>query len=91
MAKIPVIIPGKLSQRRNPVGKVTGWKLQHWKDGRNQTRYIPTSLVPRVVEGTEGHQRFLELADAYAQRRGEEALAQAGDPVADSKKKPTRP
>ena len=91
MAKIPLIIPGKLSQRRNTAGKVSGWKLQHWKDGHNQTRYIPASLVPRVVAGTAGYREFLALTDAYAHRRGEEALAEPDEAAASSKKKPTRP
>lgn len=91
MAKIPIIIPGKLSQRRNTAGKVTGWKLQHWQDGRNQTHYIAASLAPQVVAGTEGYQRFRELADAYARQRGEEALRHAEETADSGKKKPTRP
>ena len=39
MAKIPVIVPGKLGQRRNTNGKITGWKLQRWHKGRNDHFY----------------------------------------------------
>ena len=74
MGSIPVIVPGKLCERHGEGGKVTGWKLQRWHNGHNETRYIPAELVARVQEGTEGHQRFMNLAREYAEVRGEEAL-----------------
>jgi hypothetical protein len=89
MAAIPIIIPGTLSQRKDSSGKINGWKLQRWHQGRNLTRYIPAEQVPTVREGTAGHQRFMELAQHYAQVKGQEALRMLNAP-ADSKKKPTR-
>jgi hypothetical protein len=89
MAKIPVIIPGKLCPRRGAGGKTNGWKLQRWHNGHNQTRYIPTELVVKVKEGTAGHQRFMSLAQEYVEIRGQEAM-RAIRSVPDSKKKPMR-
>jgi hypothetical protein len=86
MEKIPVIVPGKVSERREAGGKVTGWKLQRWHDGRNQTRHVPTELLDRVRAGTMGHQRFVALADEFVERRCQEVLGEA-DSAASSKKK----
>lgn len=88
VGKIPVIVPGKLGQRHDARGKVTGWKLQRWHEGRNETRHIPATLVEQVKAGTEGHRRYMKLVDEYAQLRGHEALRAVGE-AADSKKKPT--
>jgi hypothetical protein len=87
MGKIPIIVPGKLGQRRDANGKITGWKLQRWHKGRNETRYVPAALVERVAEGTKGHRRFMALTDEYAHLRGQEALANVSD-ADGSKKKP---
>ena len=89
MVAIPIIIPGTLSERKDPKGKINGWKLQCWHQGRNLTRYIPADQVQTVREGTAGHQRFMDLAQQYAQVKGQEALRMMNAP-ADSKKKPTR-
>jgi hypothetical protein len=83
MGQIPVIVPGKLSERRSG-GKVTGYKLQRWRAGRNQTRYVPAEKVETVRRGTQGYAEFLDLAEQYVQRRAQEAF----EGVADSKKKP---
>ena len=86
---IPVIVPGKVCERREAGGKITGWKLQRWHDGHNETRHIPAPLLDRVREGTEGHQRFMALANEFADLRGREVL---GAPNATpSKKRPMRP
>ena len=90
MGQIPTIVPGKLSERHGAGGKRTGWKLQRWHAGRNETRHIPAELVERVQAGTVGHRRFLALADEYAELRGREVLG-ATAPTAALKKKPTRP
>ena len=89
MARIPVIIPGTLSERRDSKGKVNGWKLQRWHKGHNETRYIPAEQVERVREGTAGHEQFMALAQEYVEAEGQEALRDLNTP-ADSKKKPMR-
>jgi len=86
MGQIPVIIQGKLSERRQG-GRVTGVKLQRWRNGRNETRHVPAGLVEIVREGTRGHARFMALAREYVETREAEAW-RAG---ADGKKKSTRP
>lgn len=83
MGQIPVIVQGKVSERRSG-GKVTGFKLQRWRDGRNETRHIPAGLVETVRKGTEGYAQFMELAQEYVEIREADAL-ETGD---SSKKKP---
>jgi hypothetical protein len=90
MENLPVIVPGKVCERREAGGKITGWKLQRWHCGHNETRHIPAPLLERVREGTEGHQRFMALADEFADLRGQEVLG-TPDTVGTSKKKPMRP
>lgn len=85
MGQIPVIVQGKVSERRSG-GKVTGCKLQRWRKGRNETRHIPAAQVETVRQGTEGYNQFLELAQEYVEEREAEALR----PEPGSKKKPTR-
>jgi hypothetical protein len=85
MGQIPVIVQGKVSERRSG-GKVTGCKLQRWRQGRNQTRHIPAALVETVRQGTAGYARFLELAQEYVEVREADALRGSSD----SKKKPMR-
>lgn len=86
MEQIPVIVQGKLSERQSG-GKVTGFKLQRWRQGRNQTRHIPAPLVETVRQGTDGYEQFLRLAEQYVEVREDEALRAP----ACSKKKPTKP
>jgi len=90
MENLPVIVPGKLCERREASGKITGWKLQRWHDGHNETRHIPAPMLDRVREGTDGHKRFMALADEFAALRGQEVLG-APDTAGSSKKKPMRP
>ena len=73
MGQIPVIVQGKVSERRNG-GKVTGCKLQRWRHGRNETRHVPAPLVETVRRGTEGYAQFMELAQAYVEVREADAL-----------------
>jgi hypothetical protein len=86
MEQIPVIVQGKLSERKAG-GKTTGFKLQRWRHGRNQTRHIPAPLVETVRQGTDGYEQFLRLVQQYVEVREEEALRAP----ASGKKKPTKP
>lgn len=88
--KIPVIVPGKVSARREAGGKVTGWKLQRWHNGHNETRHIPAALVERVKEGNQGQQRLMQLASEYSELRAQEVLGKPAVASA-SKKRPTTP
>jgi hypothetical protein len=89
MESIPVIVPGKVSARRERGGKITGWKLQRWHDGHNRTQHIPTALLERVREGTVGYQRFEALADEFTELRCRKVFGQA-DSAENSKKKRMR-
>jgi hypothetical protein len=89
MARIQRIIPGRLSERRDSRGKINGWKLQRWHNGRNDTRYIPAGYVEQVRAGTTGHREFMALAQQYVEAKGQEALRALNTPP-DSKKKPTK-
>jgi len=90
MESIPVIVPGKVCARREPGGKITGWKLQRWHDGHNETRHIPAALVECVKAGTQGHQRLMDLADEFAELRAQEVLGKPNEASA-LKKRPTTP
>lgn len=85
MGQIPVIVQGKLSERRAG-SKVTGYKLQRWRRGRNQTRHIAAELVDTVRQGTEGYEQFMNLAQQYVEEREADALQNP----AHGKKKPTK-
>jgi hypothetical protein len=86
IANIPVLIEGKLCARRNTEGQTTGHKLQRWRDGKNQTRYVPENQLELVRKGTDGFQRFSALSKEYVARCEQEAL----HPADEAKKKPTR-
>src|SRR5574344_292963 len=75
MGRIPLIVQGKVSERRSG-GKVTGVKLQRWRDGRNETRHVPAELEETVREGTRGYERFMGLARQYVEAREAEALGE---------------
>jgi hypothetical protein len=87
MESIPVIVPGKVSARRERGGKITGWKLQRWHGGRNQTQHIPAAILDRVREGTVGYQHFEALADEFAELRCREVLGQAASAESPKKKR----
>ena len=87
MGTLPVIVPGRVCERRQADGKITGWKLQRWHEGHNETRHIPTPMLDRVRQGTDGYKRFMTLADEFAELRGREVLG-TPDTASDSKKSP---
>lgn len=85
MGQIPVIVQGKVSERKAG-GKVTGYKLQRWRNGCNQTRHVPAGLVDAVREGTNGYKQFIELVDRYVAAREADVF----ESPTSSKKKPTK-
>src|SRR5690242_20007864 len=42
-------------------------KLQHWENGKNQTRYIPAEEVPAIQAALEGYALYEQLTEQYAQ------------------------
>ena len=41
-------------------------KLQHWQDGKNQTRYVPAEELPAVQSALEGYSQYQRLTGQYA-------------------------
>jgi hypothetical protein len=58
-------------------------KLQHWQNGKNQTRYVPAEEVPAVQAALAGYARFEQLTEEYAQR----VIGETGQNLAGWKKK----
>ena len=83
---LPAVVEGKLAERRNTSGKVTGHKLQRWRNDKNQTLHIPADRVEQVRQGTEGFRHMSELVDEYVLCREQEVLG----PEQGSKKKPAK-
>ncbi len=79
------VVEGKLSERKSR-GKVSGIKLQRFRNGKNQTIHIPSALVDLVQEGTENYQKMKSLFRELV-LIGEETVF--GDKQDVSKKKPT--
>jgi hypothetical protein len=70
--------------RQGPNGPY--YNLNSWENGTNQCRYIPQDKVPEVQQAIEGHQKFQQLTEQYAQGVVEQTRAQLGIGV--KKKKP---
>jgi hypothetical protein len=49
---------------------------QCYEEGRNVSRYVPSSQVSEIREAIEGYHRFQELAQQYAQLVVEKTRAQ---------------
>jgi hypothetical protein len=90
IAQIQLMERGKLStysfpDRSGDAGPY--YKLQHWEEGKNRTRYIPPEQVPLLEQALAGQAKFQELTEQYAQLVIAETRAQL---AAGSKKKTSR-
>lgn len=65
MNSITLMERGKLSAQQAPGGGTAFHKLQHWRNGKNHTRYIPAEQVPAVEQALAGHQEFQALAEEF--------------------------
>lgn len=70
IAAIPTMERGKLctyefKERRGVSGPY--YKLQHWQEGKNKTRYVSAQEVPQLQEALEGYEQFLRLTQQYAE------------------------
>jgi hypothetical protein len=77
---------GKLSAysfRERPGAGGPYHKLQHWENGKNQTRYIPAQEVPAIQAALEGYARYEQLTEQYAQL----VIGETRQNLAGSKKK----
>jgi len=71
MSAIENVVIGTLTEKRykSAVGEETVYyQLQQWKEGRNETVYVPRDKVEFIKSGIEGHKRlevlFHELAES---------------------------
>jgi hypothetical protein len=91
MAEIDSMERGTLSEefRERPDGAGGAvrlgpyFKYQVWEEGANRSRRVPPEEVPQLREDLENHQRFNQLAEAFAettiaQTRAKRAQAKAG-------------
>ncbi len=42
------------------------YKLQHWENGKNQTRYVTPEELPAVQSALEGYAQYQRLTEQYA-------------------------
>jgi hypothetical protein len=85
IAAIPTMERGKLSTYI-PKGRSADagpyHKLQHWENGKNQTRHVSAEELPQVQAALAGYDKFAELTGQYADIVIDETRAA----IADSKK-----
>lgn len=90
IAAIPAMERGKLSTYsfKDRAGLSGPYhKLQHWRDGKNQTRYIPVDQVPAVEAALAGYAQYEQLTQHYADL----VIAETRRNFAASKKRPPAP
>jgi hypothetical protein len=69
IAAIPAMERGKLSDysfkdRSGSSGPYH--KLQHWRDGKNHTRYVSDQELPAVQAALAGYSQYQQLTEQYA-------------------------
>jgi len=62
MAQISTMERGKLCR----MGGRPHYNHQTWQDGRNVVRYVPANETDFLQDAIDGYQRFMELAEQYA-------------------------
>lgn len=90
IAAIQSMEPGKLSKyqhRGRPKDSAAYYRLQVWSDGKNHTRYVRPEELPALQEAVDGHARFRDLVEQYANVVIAETRQRLDDP---SKKKTLR-
>ncbi len=90
IAAIPAMERGKLStysfkERSGSTGPY--YKLQHWQNGQNQTRYIRADELPAVEAALAGYAQYQQLTEQYAQL----VIAETRQSLAASKKSQSPP
>jgi hypothetical protein len=90
IAAIPAMERGKLStysfeERSGATGPY--YKLQHWHNGQNHTRYIPADELPAVQAALAGYAQYQQLTEQYAQL----VVAETRQSIAASKKSKSLP
>lgn len=89
IAAIPTMERGKLSaySLERPGAGGPYYRLQHWENGANHTRHVPSEEVPAVEAALAGFAQYQRLTEQYAQL----VIAETREQIADSKKNHSRP
>ena len=93
IAAIPAMERGKLSsysfkERSGAAGPY--YKLQHWQNGQNHTRYVPPDELAALEAALAGYAQYQQLTEQYAQlviaetRQGIAALKKSQSPLPSS-------
>jgi len=85
IAAIPAMERGSLSPytfKDRPGASGPYHKLQHWHQGKNQTRYVSAQELPHLQAALAGYQQYQQLTAQYADLVIEETRTV----IADSKK-----
>jgi|SRR5664279_2697812 hypothetical protein len=90
IAAIPAMERGKLSsysfkERTGSAGPY--YKLQHWQNGQNQTRYVPADELSAVEAALAGYVEYQQLTEQYAQL----VIAETRQGITTSKKSKSPP
>lgn len=91
IAAIPTMEVGKLSSyvpSGRPASTAPYFKLQSWKEGKNETRHVRAEHLEQLQAALQGHALFRQLCDQYAELIVQRTRAQW---ESESKKKPTLP
>jgi hypothetical protein len=86
IAAIPAMERGKLSTysfKDRPGLAGPYHKLQHWQEGKNHTRYVPSDALPAVEAALAGYAQYQQLTQQYADL----VIADTRQHLAASKKK----
>ena len=85
IAAIPAMERGKLSGysfKERPGISGPYHKLQHWREGKNHTRYVPAQELPAVQAALDGYAQYRQLTEEYAQL----VIAETRQKIASKKK-----
>jgi hypothetical protein len=63
------------------------YKLQHWQEAKNHTRYVPADELPAVQAALAGYAQYEQLTQQYADL----VIAETRQKLAVSKKKKPHP
>jgi hypothetical protein len=89
IAAISAMERGKLSTydfKERPGVSGPYYKLQHWHEGKNLTRYVSAEELPLLKAALEGYEQFQQLTKEYA----ELVIQETRERMVDSKKKNAR-
>jgi hypothetical protein len=88
IAAIPTMERGKLSTfdfKERPGVSGPYHKLQHWHQGKNQTRYVSAEELPQLKAALAGYEHYQQLTGKYADL----VIGETREAMAESKKNRT--